>query len=631
MWTVPIFRGYSRSINTKSERNHKDQSNMAEDTNNNFLVSGATAEALIATDYAADGTHYQVMKLAFGSAASPTRVSSGSESTALPVKIENTTSIPVIGSVALDSGAAVTISNGVTFLGGTFFFRRISATGSSASISNFNLGGMSGNTYDVGFDSIRVVGLSGAFPISVMGTAFDVRKLSAIGSATASAITAGGSFGDSIDTLRVVGFSGAYPVETLLFGVTGASSGGSYAFSKNNRVPFKVDNIGSLSVNIETFPTTSALPVTVNTNAYANGGTSTSGGFSTRILRATRGALPADTVGAIETDLNSEPNAEDTVRVVGFSGAYPVESLLFGITNATDKNTRLPVRVDSDGNLRVSVAVGTIGVTATVSGVTIGGALQINGISLGVANGISLISAPSGVTGYNQVLQVQGYRYGWTGEGVTLGWKTIPILTELTGPLYIQNSSGTILSVTGTVAFSNTSIAVTNTGLTNLNDTITGSGTDKAVRMTADSTLSGSLTNTANALSGLCGAVKTLSDVFVNTGGNNVIAEVSGSKSLRVSVVDVTQPSSVTAGRVGLTTTEGVQLGSFALESGVNLRSDLRNTTQTIFVSNTATGASGGLGFPLYNGDQIFIETDNLSKIFVASNPAGATLYYIGS
>lgn len=637
MWTILVFRGYSRSINTKSERNHKDQSNMAYDTDNNFPVSGASGEALIATDYSgADSAHYQVMKIAFGpkSSAEPTRVQSGSESTALPVKIENA-SVAVSGSFTLNSGATVSIPTGVTVSGGTMNFRRLSAIGATFGIG-YTQGGASGATYDYGFDSIRVMGICGAFPVSVVGTAFDVRKLSAIGSTTASGITGGGSFGDSsIDTLRVIGFSGAYPVETLLFGVTGISGGGSYAFGKNNRVPLRVDSTGSLSVNIETFPTTSALPVTVNKDAYASGGTMTNAGFPIRILRATRGGIPVDTAALIENDLSAEGNAEDTVRVVGFSGAYPVESMLFGLTRVSggsgDRVTRVPLKVDEDGNLRVSVAVGTIGVTATVSGVTIGGQVVIGGICLNhVAVGSTLIST-SGITGYSQVLQVQGYKFGWSGGGATVGYNPIPITTEVTGSVGVNNAAGTSLAVNGAVAVSNASIAVTNSTITNLNGAIVGSGTDASVRMSADSTLSGSLTNTATALSGLCGSVKTLSDVFVTSGGNNVIAEVGGVKSLRVSVADVVQPSAVTAGRVGLSTTEGIQLGSFGLESGVNLRSDLRNTTQTIFVSNTAVGASGGLGFPLYNGDQIFIETDNLNKIFVASTPAGATLYYIGS
>ena len=71
-------------------------------------------------------------------------------------------------------------------------------------------------------------------------------------------------------------------------------------------------------------------------------------------------------------------------------------------------------------------------------------------------------------------------------------------------------------------------------------------------------------------------------------------------------------------------------LSSVSLESGVNFRSDLANTTQTIFIGTDA-GVTNGVGYPLYNGDQLFIETDNLNRIFVASNVAGATLYYIAT
>jgi hypothetical protein len=101
---------------------------------------------------------------------------------------------------------------------------------------------------------------------------------------------------------------------------------------------------------------------------------------------------------------------------------------------------------------------------------------------------------------------------------------------------------------------------------------------------------------------------------------------------LKVSVIAVTQPSGGTAGRVSppINSSAAMNLGSAVLQSGVHFKSDLVNTNTTIFIGMNA-GVTAGRGYPLYNGDQIFIETDNTSRIWVSSDTAGTTLYYIGT
>jgi hypothetical protein len=95
-----------------------------------------------------------------------------------------------------------------------------------------------------------------------------------------------------------------------------------------------------------------------------------------------------------------------------------------------------------------------------------------------------------------------------------------------------------------------------------------------------------------------------------------------------VDVKSIAQPTGGTAGTV-TSGTSHTQFGTSTLQSGVHFKSAVNNTG-TIFVGFNSQVASG-IGFPLYNGDQIFIETDNLDNIFHASTVAGATLHFIGT
>ena len=111
--------------------------------------------------------------------------------------------------------------------------------------------------------------------------------------------------------------------------------------------------------------------------------------------------------------------------------------------------------------------------------------------------------------------------------------------------------------------------------------------------------------------------------------GTNVVGETSfdsGANALRVVVANVVQPDGITSGRIAVTTS-AVQMGSHVLKSGVHFKSDLGNSNATIFIGSNNQNQ---IGYPLYNGDQIFIETDNTNKIFYSAT-AGATLYYMGT
>jgi hypothetical protein len=546
---------------------------MAFDTDNNFIVSGTSAEAQVATDFVGSA-HHQVMKVAFGDNSTATRVTS---SDGLPVNVLNA-SLAVTGTVSLNSGTTVNIAvpaAGITVQAGA---SGISIRTLSAGTAGYTSGVYHANSTDV----VAVVGLTNGYPITVKGTSFDIRLLTAGTAGYTSGVYRSGS----TDVVAVVGLTNGYPVNVrgtsfdirLLTAGTAGYTAGIYQSSSTDMVAV-VGISGGYPVNIAYGP---SGPYDVT-----NPNTDVDGGMPTRILRASTGGDPKTTRSALEGTLNS---VEDTVRVVGLSGAYPVRSLAMGLSAAT--GSPIAFKVNNDGALSVVLDAGTIGVTAEISGFAIGD-IVIKGVSL------------AGATQASQVLQVMGY----TGSGV------IPI--AITGTANIGNTVG----VTGSVTI-NGSVAVTNTALTDM--TFNDIGGNKHLRVNDPS-----LTTTLTGINTGLGSISTDTSSLVTAFGSTLLVNKG---SIKVAVQSIAQPTGITSGKIAVpvNTSAAFNFPLTPLESGVHFKSDLSNTNATIFIGSS-TGVTNGNGYPLYNGDQIFIETGNMDKIYVSSTAAGATLYYIGT
>jgi hypothetical protein len=524
---------------------------MAYDTDNNVAVSGFSGEAVIATDYsAAEGNHFQVMKIAYGGVAEGgTRVTS---SNGLPVAVVNTPSVAV-SSV----GGPVTVT-------GTVNVNTHAVTATDLDIRSLTAGDPT-TAGAITQDVVRVVGYSGGWAVGVTATNFGIRALTAGDPATA------GAAGQ--DVVRIVGYSGGWAV-----GVTATD------------LDIRSLTYGSDSVSVFNTVTVESLtsPVADSTS-----------GFPIRLMRASTGASPYANGISLRTD--TATNAEDTVRVVGLSGAWPVSVFSHGLTNINNYSTKVPFSVDSTGALFVNLAAGSIGVTANVTGLSLG-SVTISGISLGNA------------TAASQVVQIHGY----TGTGVIPVEVTGTVNIGGTGLTHLSNIATNTLRVLGACG---DYVGLTGEALTALNSLkFTGNNlqTQDASTVAINSAVSTINTN-----------IGTIEDILTSTSVTNSLVTANG---LKVDIKAIVQPTGGTANKVAIASGgagTSTIFSSVALSSGVHFRSDLNNTG-TIFIGfSTAVSSQGG--FPLYNGDQIFIETDNLNRIHAWSTINGATLYYIGT
>jgi hypothetical protein len=554
---MSIVKGYKY----KERKNHK-EIYMALDTNNNFTVAGFSGEAVVATDFSSsENSHFQVVKVAFGATGEESRVTSSvglpvnvinGAGASIPVNITNTIPLTVNGSVTVQGTGGTPV--GITAI--DLDIRSLTAGDPTVGLAP-------------GADFVRVVGYSGGYPIAVTGANFGIRALTAGDPTTGLAPGA--------DFVRIVGYSGGYPI-----GVTAVD------------LDIRSLTFGSDSVSV------------FNTVSVANGsGTPYSSsdiaaGFQTRLLRATKSATPTTSSGnLIAALIGTDSTVEDTVRVVGLSGAYPVDVLPVGVTSITDRTTRVPFHVDDTGALYVNLAAGTIGVTATVSGSQI----TLSGISL------------AGATTSAGVIQVHGY----TGPGAILVGVTatdldIRNLTVATDAVYAQTrvlsgACGDEVGITG-AAWKQ---------IEKLSFVANSSQNDLRV-----------FEPSVQAIAQIAGAIVTnTNSLTTNFGTQQLVATdpVEGNL-LKVDIRKISQPDGGTANRISVGTS-ATNLGATTLKSGVHFKSDLNNTA-TIFVGFNS-GVTGGVGYPLYNGDQIFIETNNTSMMWVSATAAGATLFYIGT
>jgi hypothetical protein len=540
----------------------------------NLTINPGTGGAVVATDYYQDA-HYQVMKVAFGNTGEATRVNS---STGLPVNLVTSGANVSTSITSIGAGVKVGINGNVAVFGVA------GATAVGVTASNFGIRALTAGDPTTagaaGQDTVRIVGYSGGWAVGVTATNFGIRAL------TAGDPTTAGAAGQ--DVVRIVGYSGGWAV-----GVTAVDL-----------------DIRSLTYGSDSVSVLNTVTVSASQEPFVSAPSLDTVSFKTRVLRASNAATPHTSMAAISSQyLIDGGNAEDTVRVVGLSGAWPVSVFSHGLTNINNYNTKVPFSVDSTGALFVNLAGGSISVTADVGSLSIGD-VTVSGISLGYPSTLSKTISIVGYTGSDTIPVAVTGSVGIFGQGLT----HLSNIATNTGR--VLGASGDYVGLTGAAL----------TALTNL-ETTEGPVGGKYLQVFE---LNSAATNTA--LSSISADSTVIKNIFqqTSTSPNKVASQVDGVNAIHVDVKRIAQPTGGTANKVAVSTSGGVNtFSSVALQSGVHFRSDLNNTG-AIFIG-FSSAVSSQVGFPLYNGDQIFIETDNLNRLQAWSTVNGATLYYIGT
>ena len=161
-----------------------------------------------------------------------------------------------------------------------------------------------------------------------------------------------------------------------------------------------------------------------------------------------------------------------------------------------------------------------------------------------------------------------------------------------------------------------------------------------AVEVTATSALNTSVsgtvtiddTNITNSLeSNSKPLIQTLDTIKKNVAPISSIRNDLTSGNIRVRVTETVRPNSVISGSQNSTSSATPLASNKSVYSGVNIKSHPNNTAN-IMVGGSDLIRNSDAGYPLEPGEAIFIECDNLSKVYIRSDgKTSGRIHYIGS
>ena len=520
------------------------------------------------------------------------------------------------------------------------------------------------------------------------------------GAVTVSGLTMGpvgtsAEIASGTDSIVVQGITNSYPVFTHLGYIT-ADGNAEYIGVSGDAL--KVDVVGA------------AISATItDTNITVGGGTIEIEGGTLDDVTITGGTLDGisgtvgisgnvnitnpDGVTVAATDLDirgltfgpvgktGAPAAStDSVVVQGVSGAFPVASVLHGISNDANGNP-VALGLSFDGNVPIlRTAVDSMGIENST-------AFQIQGRSDGITLNPVFIAGVGATSAAGGVSPTEGL------VGVTFDIKDgLPVMGGLTAPTgssfgsiatAIHGASGSKIApvgMSGDALNVNVAGAAINATISDTNLTIAGGTIDHILGGTLDDVtitggtldgisgtvgvsfehqdelagLSANLTNIYAGLTGVCAAFDALEEA-VTTANNTNTSVVSTVESL-VTTLDTelttidTNVANITDGtstvkvqtdppatmQVYTIDADGNSQQFFSGDTPDDVQSGFRvkshpEASDIMFVGRSIDDLNSGIGFPLAAGDELFIEIDNIEKIFM-SGPDGTnnTLFALG-
>lgn len=302
---------------------------------------------------------------------------------------------------------------------------------------------------------------------------------------------------------------------------------------------------------------------------------------------------------------------------------------LVGVTGTVSINQTLSIQGVNSG-----IAVGITGgrfLKSSTDTITVVG-------TVGLSGGITLTAASNSIACWGSDLGGKVLTRLYASDGATIGYSGDALNVNIVGA-----------GITATITI-NPVVGVTNGNGLPLKICGSGVTTDAAVivqgKLSGGALEIGAITPVPV---GICGSaqindtnivnslestskplVSNLISIRTNTNGISTINEKLNTGIIQSKITEITKPTRLANGSQDLTPSV-VQLGiSTALKVGVHLKAPLTNT-QTIYVGSRDLLTSPNSGFPLEPGESIFIEIDNITKLYVKASSSGQKIAYIAS
>ena len=337
-------------------------------------------------------------------------------------------------------------------------------------------------------------------------------------------------------------------------------------------------------------------------------------------------------------------NASSTFLIVGgpsgsLSGYAPVQvtGSVQGITNGILLGVTGYVNVLGTPTIQ-GVCGGLVGITggrrlnSSTDSVTVFG-------NVGLSGGLALAASNNSVAVWGSDLGTKVLTRLYASDGTTLGYSGNALNVNVVGAgitatiniatvVGVTNGNGLPLKVIGSGVSGDSPILVKGT---------IGSG---ALDVTATTPFNVGVTGTVviydtNIINSLESSSKPLisniSSINTNTAILSTINDRLGSGKISAQISEILKPTALYSGYKDLTTTTSVLVtSSTKVRSGVHLKAPLSNTA-TIYVGSSILSSSVTSGFPLEPGESIYIEIDNLNKIYAVSSSGSQKINYIAS
>jgi hypothetical protein len=302
---------------------------------------------------------------------------------------------------------------------------------------------------------------------------------------------------------------------------------------------------------------------------------------------------------------------------------------LVGVTGTVTLNQTLSIQGVTTG-IAVGVTGGRFLKSATDSISVIG--------TVGLSGGIALTAASNSVACWGSDLGGKVLTRLYASDGATIGYVGDALNVNIVGA-----------GITATVSI-NPVVGVTNGNGLPLK--ICGSGVTTDAAVIIQGKLSGGaveigavspvpvgicgnvLINDANIVNSLESTTKPLISNLVsirtNTNGISTINEKLNTGVIQSKITEIAKPTKLINSVQDLTVSVA-QLGTnTTLRVGAHLKAPLTNT-QTIYVGSRDLITSPNSGFPLEPGESIFIEIDNITKLYAKASGSGQKIAYIAS
>ena len=351
-----------------------------------------------------------------------------------------------------------------------------------------------------------------------------------------------------------------------------------------------------------------------------------------------------------------------TGHVTGVDGVFPVRNttngfLVVGGPTAGFTFGYNPVQVTGYmQGITNGVLVGVTGYTRIVNNLHVQGIT--NGVEIGITGGRRLNKDTDSVTVYGNVglsgglalvaatnsVAVWGSDLGgkvlsriYASDGTTLGYSGDALNVNIVGAgitatvsinpvIGVTNGNGLPLKICGSGVTSDAAVIV--------QGRLSGGALEVGAVTAIPATVSGTVTiDDADLINSLESTskplVSNLVSIKTNTSVLNTINDKLNTGVIQSKITETVRPVRLSSGKKTLTTT-ATATATTPLKVGVHLKAPITNTA-TVFIGDSTLATAPANGFPLEPGESIFIEIDNLNKIFSRSSTTGQSITYIAS